>query len=69
MPIGIALNFETSINAFLLANDQEIFEDIKDDLQRVIFNLRQLCNMKMYKMKISITKTKTKAVKGKDGSI
>ena len=63
MPSGIKVDTNTSIDTILLADDQAIFQNIEDDLQRAIFKLPQL--YQLYNMKILIAKTKTTAFKEK----
>ena len=63
LPSSTKLDSTASINIILFVDDQGIFQNNDDDLQREIFKLHQLCQL--YNMKISVAKTKTMAFKGK----
>jgi hypothetical protein len=60
---GIWLKETVALNTLLFADDQIIIQESKDELQRSVFHLNNIC--KSYTLKISIHKTRTMAFKGK----
>ena len=54
------------LETMLFADDQAIFAKNEDDLQRSVFNLENIA--RKFGMKISTSKTKTLAFKGKDAA-
>ena len=53
---------DTHVNTLLFANDQVVFSDNEDDLQRAMYNLQKVADK--YGMRISSSKTKVMAFKG-----
>ena len=63
-PQGIQLNEEKKIETILFADDQVIISKNENELQRSVYNLEKIA--KKFGMKISSSKTKTLAFKGKE---
>src|SRR6266576_2501227 len=63
---GVKLAENEQLETMLFADDQAIFAKNEDDLQRSVFNLENIA--RKFGMKISTSKTKTLAFKGKDAA-
>lgn len=58
--------FFLSIKTILFADDQVIFAELEDDLQRAVFSLKKVADD--YGIKLSAEKSKIMAFKGKEAT-